>query len=488
MATSLKDQTIKGMFWSVVERFGSIMLQFVANILLARILTPVDFGLVGMIMVFIAISNTIIESGLSAALVNKKNATESDYSTIFFMNTALSLFFFIILMVSAPYISEYYHQPQLTDLLRALSFILIFNALNNIQYTQLIKAINFKQLAKVNLAATLVACTISVILAYNGYGVWSLVIQLLLIAFIRTILFWIWSTWRPSIIFSLNSLKELFGFGSKLLLSALLDTVYNNLQALVIGRVFSAKDLGFYSQAKKFEEVPSYTFSSVVNQVTFPVFVKLQDNFEELRKGVSKSMKTLVFLQFPVMFLLIIIAKPLFELLFTSKWNDAIPYFQILCFSGMLISMHTTNLNILKAIGKSNLFLYLEFAKKTVGVIALVIGLQFGVLGLVIGIAASSYISFFINAYFSGGAIEYGVFKQIKDIIPTYLLSLLPAIIIYITLSMLNLNNIQYLVLASIFYTVSYLGLAKLFDFEAFKVLLEILNDKIINQFRDEKQ
>ena len=254
MTTSLKDKTIKGMFWSVIERFGSIMLQFIANILLARILDPVDFGLVGMIMVFIAISNTIVESGLGAALVNKKEATEKDFSTIFYMNTALSLIFFILLISFAPYIAEYYRQPQLTLLLRTLSVILIFNALNNIQYTQLIKNINFKQLAKVNLAATSIACLVSVIMAYKGFGVWSLVIQLVLIAFIRTILFWMWSKWRPKLIFSISSLKELFGFGSKLLLSALLDTIYNNLQALVIGRVFSAKDLGFYTQAKKFEE------------------------------------------------------------------------------------------------------------------------------------------------------------------------------------------------------------------------------------------
>lgn len=487
MAASLKDQTIKGMFWSVVERFGSIMLQFIANILLARLLSPVDFGLIGMIMVFIAISNTIVESGLSAALVNKKNATEADYSTIFYINTALSIVFFIIMIVCAPFIAEYYHQPQLTQLFRVLSFILIFNALNNIQYTQLIKSINFKQLAKVNLVSTFIACTVSVVLAYKGYGVWSLVIQLLLIAIIRTVLFWIWSTWRPSFTFSINSLKELFGFGSRLLISALLDTIYNNLQALVIGRSFSAKDLGYYSQAKKFEEVPSYTFSSVVNQVTFPVFVNMQDNFDELRKGVGKSLKTLVFMQFPIMFLLIIIAKPLFELLFTSKWNEAIPYFQILCFSGMLISMHTTNLNILKAIGKSNLFLYLEIAKKTIGLVALVIGMQFGVMGLVTGIAVSSYLSFFINAHYSGGAIGYGVFKQIRDVFPTYLLAFLSAFVIYYILNMLFLSNILYVILASVLFTLSYLGLAKIFKIDAFNILVTIFNDKIISRFKNEK-
>lgn len=484
MAASLKDQTIKGMFWSVIERFGSIMLQFIANILLARILDPVDFGLIGMIMVFIAISNTIVESGLGAALVNKKEATEKDSSTIFYINTALSFVFFILLIVFAPYIAEYYRQPQLTILLRILSFILIFNALNNIQYTQLIKNINFKQLAKVNLAATSIACLVSVIMAYNGFGVWSLVTQLVLIAFIRTILFWIWSKWRPKLIFSISSLKELFGFGSKLLLSALLDTIYNNLQALVIGRVFSARDLGFYSQAKKFEEVPSYTFSSVVNQVTFPVFVTMQDDYEKLKNGVRKSMKLLVFMQFPLMFALIIIAKPLFELLFTSKWNEAVPYFQILCFSGMLLSMHTTNLNILKAIGKSNTFLYLEIAKKIIGLLALIIGMQFGVMGMVIGIAASSYLSLFLNAFYSGGKIGYGVIGQMKDVLPAYILAFSLALALYLSLNLTIINNYLYVTIALVIYTTAYLGLAKMFKFEAFDILLSIFNDKIISRLR----
>lgn len=484
MTTSLKDKTIKGMFWSVIERFGSIMLQFIANILLARILDPVDFGLVGMIMVFIAISNTIVESGLGAALVNKKEATEKDFSTIFYMNTALSLIFFILLISFAPYIAEYYRQPQLTLLLRTLSVILIFNALNNIQYTQLIKNINFKQLAKVNLAATSIACLVSVIMAYKGFGVWSLVIQLVLIAFIRTILFWMWSKWRPKLIFSISSLKELFGFGSKLLLSALLDTIYNNLQALVIGRVFSAKDLGFYTQAKKFEEVPSYTFSSVVNQVTFPVFVTMQDDSEKLKNGVRKSMKLLVFMQFPLMFFLILIAKPLFELLFTSKWNDAVPYFQLLCFSGMLLSMHNTNLNILKAIGKSNIFLYLEVAKKVIGLLALIVGMQFGVMGMVAGIAVSSYLSLFLNAYYSGGKIGYGVIGQMKDVFPAYFLAFSLALALYIPLNLSNINNYLYVSVALFLYSTAYLGLAKLFKFEAFALLLSIFNDKIISRLR----
>lgn len=482
MSIELRQQTITGMIWSFIERFGSMMLQFIANILLARLLTPNDFGLIGMIMVFIAISNTIVDSGFSAALIQKKTVSQEDYSTIFFVNVILAVFLFVLLFVTSPYIANFYQQAELTNLLRVLGFALILNAFNIIQNTQLIRKVDFKKIAKINVFATFLACTLAIILAFKGFGVWSLVFQLLAIAFFRSLFLWIWNSWRPNLIISLESLKNLFGFGSKLLFSSLLDTIYTNLQSLIIGKVFSVRDLGFYTQANKMSDVPVSTLSGVITQVTFPVFARMQDDYERMKSGVQKSLKSLVFINFPIMILLIIIAKPLFLILFTEKWNEAVPYFQILCLSGMLLTLHVTNLNILKATGRSDIFFKLEIAKKIIGIIAIIIGIQFGIMGMLYAIVITSYLCLGLNAYFSGKVIKYGILEQFKDVFPTYTLSILIGIFTYLLVSHIHLNYITNLILSIIVFSVFYIGISKLLRFEALELFSDIINDRIFKR------
>jgi len=479
MSKELKQETITGMLWSFIERFGSVMLQFIANIVLARLLTPNDFGLIGMIMVFIAISNTIVDSGFSAALIQKREVTQEDYSTIFFVNIILAILLFCLLFVTAPLISNFYRQAELTNMLRILGFVLILNAFNIIQNTQLIREVDFKKIAKINVIATFIACVLSIILAFKGFGVWSLVVQILAISFFKSLFLWIWNKWRPTFIISMNSLKNLFGFGSKLLFSALLDTVYINLQSLVIGKVFSARDLGLYAQASKMGEVPVNTLSGVVTQVTFPVFARLQDDYVKMKRGVKQSMKSLAYLNFPIMVLLIIIAKPLFLVLFTDKWNDAVPYFRLLCIPGMILTLQVTNLNILKAAGRSDIFFYLEIVKKSIGVISIIIGIQFGILGMLYAMVITSYICLGLNAYFSGKVIQYGIWEQFKDVISTYILSIIIGLISYFFVSNLSLYYITSMVLMIIVYIVLYLGTSRLLQFESLEMYISILNERV---------
>ncbi len=484
MTKNLKQETVTGMLWSLVERFGSLLIQFIANIFLARLLTPIDFGLIGMIMLFIALSNTIVDSGLSAALIQKKEVTQLDYSTIFYVNMILALILFSLLFLTAPLISNFYNQNALTSILRVLSFLLIINAFNIIQFTQLTRSVYFKKIAKVNIVSTILACTISIILALKGFGVWSLVIQMISIALFRTIFLFLWNSWYPSLQFSFNSLSNLFAFGSRLLFSSLLDTLYVNIQTVIIGKVFSVRDLGFYTQAFKLSDVPVSTISGVVSQVTFPVFSRLQDDHEKMKYGVRKSLKSLVYLNFPIMILLIVIAKPLFWVLFTEIWSESIPYFQILCLSGMLLALHISNLNILKATGNSKLFFKIEIAKKILGIIAISIGIQFGIKGMLYSMVISSYLFFVLNAYFSGKVIKYGFFEQLKDIFPAYALSVFVGLMTYYFVQMVETNTVINLIISIFIYITLYLSISKILRFEAIDLFYSVLKERLnLNKF-----
>lgn len=477
MQQNLKKLTISGLIWSFVERFGSVLIQFISNIVLARLLSPHEFGLIGMIMVFIAISNTFVEGGFSSALIQKKETTPEDYSTIFFINILVALTLFVLLYFTAPAISVFYGQPVIIDLLRVLGIVLVLNAFSIIQNTQLIKAVNFKQIAKINLLSTILACILSITAALFGFGVWSIVIQILAIAFFKMVLLWILSSWKPILAFEKKSAKELVSFGYKLLLSGLIDSIYINMYSIIIGKFFTASDLGYFTQAKKMEEVPVYTLSGVVNQVTFPVFAKLQDDELKIKNGVEKSIISLAFLNFPLMIILIIIAKPLFTILFTSKWNEAVPYFQILCLSGMLLSTHSINLNILKAKGRSDLYLISEVSKKFVGITALFIGIIWGIYGMIFSIVVTSIISFFINAAFSGYVINYGIKKQFMDLFPYLLISVIVGFFVTYIFDLFELNIFLLIFMQITLYAILYLGFSKLFKTKALSIYISVLKE-----------
>jgi len=425
--SELKSQTIRGVFWSFIEKFGSQFILLISQIVLARLLDPRDFGLLGMLAIFIAISQAFIDSGFDNALIQKKDANQTDYSTVFFFNISIGVVLYLILFFTAPLIADFFRSPELVQLTRVVCLILVVNSFGLIQFVKFKIEMNFKAIAQVVVIANLLSAALGIVLALLNFGVWALAAQVIGIYFFRSILFWVKSTWRPSMVFSIKSFKGLFNFGSKLLLSGLISQTFENIYLLVIGRMFSATALGFYDQAKKFQQVPVATLAQVVGNVTFPAFSKIQDENEKLRLGFRKLIKLLVFINFPIMIGLAVMADPLLVVVLGDKWEPSVPYFQLLCIAGMIYTLHSSNLNILKVKGRSDLFLYLEIIKKAIVVLAIIIGLKWGIIGLIIGQIFTSFISFFINAFYTGKLISYTISNQLKDVSQTFYITIVTA-------------------------------------------------------------
>ncbi|MBR4919277.1 MAG: lipopolysaccharide biosynthesis protein [Bacteroidales bacterium] len=412
----LKQKTISGMIWSGIGRIGTVGISFISNIVLARLLMPDDFGCIGMLYVFIAISGIFVSGGLGQALIQKKEPTHIDYTTVFYWNLVMSVIFYLILFFCAPAIARFYDIPLLKDVLRVQSIVLLIQSFAIVQANQLQKQLRFKELSTRNIVSALAGMTVAIIMAFLGYGVWSLVASTLITALVSVALLWKMSTWRPTLEFSFQSLKELFSFGGLMLLSSLVETIYTNLQSLIIGKFYSAKDLGYFTQAKKLEEVPTNSLSAIVNEVSFPVFSALQDDKEKLLAGVRKNVKAITYLNFPLMVLLMVIAQPLIVFLYGAKWSQAAPFFQILCVSSMIYTLNTLNTNVIKSLGKSAIYFVVQLSKRLIGIGLIVAGFQFGIYGLLWAVTSVGYISFIINAIVNGKLIGYGILKQMKDV------------------------------------------------------------------------
>lgn len=423
MTASLRQRTLSGMIWSSIQRFGSLGISFISSLVLARLLTPEDYGAIGVLTIFIALSNTFIDGGFGSALVQKKDPTQEDYSSIFYWNIVLAIILYCILFFLAPVISLFYKMPILSDVLRVQGIILLINALQIIQNNQLNKQLKFKPLSIINISASIVSVMVGIILAYCGFGVWSLVVQQLLNGIICAILLWIYNKWVPSFVFNLNSFKELFNFGGFMLLSNLLTTLCNNIQGLIIGRVFSVRDMGFYTKARGLEEIPSMSISNIVSQVTFPVFSELQEDKQKLKRALADIVTSLAFICFPLMVLLIVIAEPLIIFLFSDRWVESIPYFQILCVAGIAISLQGINYNVVAAIGKSKVLFKWTIIKRVIGLCCIFIGLLFGMNGLLWGMVVGSYIIYIVNVFVASKYIGYSLKNQFVDIFPILVLS-----------------------------------------------------------------
>jgi len=478
--TSLKEKTINGMLWSFFERFGYLAIQFSTNIILARLLTPRDFGLIGMMMVFIGLSTILVDGGLGAALIQRKKPTKKDYSTIFYINIFMSLLLYGVLFISSNSISKFYSQPQLELMLKVIGIVLITDSFNIVQNNILIKNLEFKKISKIKIISVFLASVLGIISALNGLGVWSLVIQYLSNSIFRTLFLWLKSTWFPLLSFSINSFKNLYGFGFKLLAASLLSELYRSFQTLLIGKYFSSQELGFFTQAKQLQGVPTTALMMVVNQVTFPIFSQLQNKPKKLIIGFKKSLKSLVFVNFPLMILMATIAKPLFTLLFTEKWLPSVPFFQLLSLGfGLLLVVHSLNLNIIKSLGRSDIVLKLEIIKKILGVSLIVFFLQFGIEGILIALAINSVLEFFLNGYFTKKLIGYSILNQLKDILPTLLLSSTIGLFVWYVFNENEITPLFLIIIQSIIFIALYFIGAVLLKFEAFKIYLTIIKNKL---------
>lgn len=480
MATDLKQKTITGMIWSGIGRVGTVGISFISNIVLARLLMPDDFGCIGMLYVFIAISGIFISGGFGQALIQKKNPTHLDYTTVFYWNLAMSILFYIILFFSAPAIAHFYKIPLLKDVLRVQSVVLFIQSFSIVQSNQLQKQLRFKELSTRNIVSALSGMIIAIVMAFCGCGVWSLVASALLSATVSVILLWKMSSWRPTLEFSFQSLKELFNFGGLMLLSNLVETIYTNIQSLIIGRWYSAKDLGYYSQAKKLEEVPTNSLSAIVNEVSFPIFSALQDDKTALLTGVRKNVKAITYLNFPLMVMMIVIAQPLINLLYGAKWLTSAPYFQILCVSSMIYTLNTLNTNVIKSLGKSGIYLMVQLSKRLIGIGLIVAGIQlWGLNGLLWAVASVGYISFFINAAVNGRLINYGIFKQIRDIGLCYVVAAAIGVITYFVGNLLPVHDYIVMAIQIILYIALYWSASVLFKFEGYNTYVDIIKSKL---------
>lgn len=430
MADDLKKKTTKGMMWSAVERFSTQGVQFVFGIILARLLTPADYGVIAMLTIFLAISQTFIDSGFGNAIIRKIDRTEKDMATMFFFNIGMSTFCYAVIFFLAPFIANFYNMPDLTLILRVLAIKLILQSFSAIQITNLTIKINFKKQAKISLAAAILSGAVGIGFAYAGYGVWSLVIQSLFSSAFSSILYWIIVRWTPQCFFNKESFKNLFSYGSKLLLSGLLDTIFKNLYPLVIGKFYSAGQLGGYAKAERFSQFPSSNLTGILQRVSFPVLSSLQNEPERLRNSYLKFLNYATVLIFPLMMGLLALAKPLTFLLLTEKWAEMILLLQILCLALMWYPVHSINLNLLQVLGRSDLFLKLEVIKKIIGICILASTLPFGITALCIGKVAESLSELIADTYYSGKLMRAGLFTQMKFIFPTFLNSLLMAAII----------------------------------------------------------
>lgn len=429
---SLKSKTISGFFWSFSDNIVHHSIQFVVGIILARLLSPSEFGLIGMIAIFIAVSQTFVNSGFGQALIRKKNVTQEDFSTVFLFNLGVSIIFFLLVFSLAGNISVFFNETLLKPITQVFSINLVITSLALVQRTRLIKDLNFKAQTLISFISNVISGLIAIYLAYNGYGVWSLVYKTIINNSLQTILLWFANKWIPSFLFSKKSFGELFHFGYKLLLSSLIDTLYRNVYLLVIGKFFSATQLGFYTRADQFKKLPSENINTVIGRVSYPVLSQLQDNPEKLKKTYKKIIKSTMFITFLAMFGMAAIAEPMILVLIGEKWLQSVSYLQLLCFVGMMYPLHSLNLTMLNVKGRSDLFFKLEIIKKIMAIPVIIIGIFIGIHAMIIGMIFNSLIAFLLNSYYSGQMVNYPTTEQIKDLLPLFLYGLAIGAIVYI--------------------------------------------------------
>ena len=438
---SLKKKTVRGTFWSAVDNVANQGVTFLVGLVLARLLTPHEYGLIGYIMILVAVFNSIVDSGFSNALIRKKDAEETDYSTAFIFNLAVSLVLMAAMVLVAGPFSLFFKEPQLVPLVRVMSVIVVINALALIQRTRLVKSVDLKTQTKASLISSVSSGAVGLAMAFGGLGVWSLVGQQISRQFINTVCLWILNRWKPTWKFSWSSFRELFGFGWKLLVSGLIDTVWKEIYQLVIGKFYSTSTLGQYTRGKQFSDIFSSNMTSIVQRVSYPVLSSIQDERERMKEGYRKIIRTTMLASFVLLFGLSAVAESLLTVLIGPQWLEAAHYLQIICFAASLYPLHAINLNMLQVQGRSDLFLKLEIVKKIIAVGPLLLGIFIGIDWMLWGSLVTSIIAYFLNARYSGTLIGYPIKAQIRDILPSFGVAAVMAACVW-PLVLLNLRPI----------------------------------------------
>lgn len=424
---SIKNKTISGLKWSFTDNMVHQVVHFVIGLVLARLLSPTEYGIIGMAMVFMAVSETFIDSGLSQALIRKQDCSEADYNTMFYTNIALGVATFSIVFFAAGAISRFYNNPDLYLLTRVMAINLIINSFGMVETAMLTKKVDFKRQTKISLIASVSSGIIGIVLAFIGFGYWSLAIRTLCQNSFRVLLLHYTSCWKPKLRYSIDSFKELFSFGSKLLIAGLIFTVFREIYKLVIGRYFLAKELGYFTRAEQFKNLLAHNIQSTTQRVTYPILASMVGNDKLLKAGYKKLIKIMFYITSTLMLLMIINAREIVLILIGEQWAPSINYLKIICISGILYPLHSLNLNMLNAKGRSDLFLKLEIIKKVLVIPIIIVGIRFGMIVMVWGMVLNSFLSYFIDAYYSARLINYSTIEQLKDIAPTFVHTLIMA-------------------------------------------------------------
>lgn len=480
---SLKDKVVKGFFWDGFQKFGTMIIAFVSNIILARLLMPDDFGTLGLIMTFVAISNAFIDGGFASALIQKGNPSNEDLSSVFFLNLIISCLFYILLYVVSPKIGVFFHLPLLADTLRVTGVVLILNALSIIQLTRFQINLNFKKRSQIHLIASLIGTMSCIIMAIAGWGVWSLVYRTIISSAILCLLVWSYGQWHPIFHFSFRRVKSLFKFGGFIFLSTLVEYIYANLQPVIIGRFFTLSQLGYFTQARKIEEIPTNTLTGIISTVTFPVYSKLKDDKEMLKKGAKKSIMALSYISIPLMMLMIITAHPLIVLLFGEKWEGSSDFLKILCIAGIFRIPSGINMNLIQSIGKSKSFMLVQVLKRILGIIPIIIGSFVGIMGLMWGVAIASMVYFIIDSLFCTKYLNYGLKEEVLDMMPHFCLALLSSIVTITVVSLFHLdNNLFLLSLDMVIFITIYILLSRIMNSQAQTYVFKLIKQKMIER------
>lgn len=461
---NLKKQTKRGIYWTFLNQFSNYGMQFVVGIVMARLLSPQDYGITALPAVFIALATVFVDSGFGNALIRKPQLTEEDLSTAFYYSLIVGVVCYVILFALSPWIAAFYNTPILKDLLRVTAITFLWSPLGTPQRIILNRNLNFKTPTKINIVTRLGAGVLGIVFAYCGYGVWALVISSLFSSISSVILNWWVVKWLPKKGWSKDSFKYLWGYGNKLLASSLLDTAYKNATPVFIGKFYTPTDLGVYNRALGYANLPSQNVTQTIRSVTFPVLSKMQDNDEKLAQNYRRMLKTLCFIVFPMMMILAGLARPLVLVMLTAKWEACIIYLQILCFSQMWYPVDAINLNLLQVKGRSDLFLRLEIIKKIIGFSIMAVSLCFGILAFCYGCIVYSLFEIVIDTYYTGKIINVGLLKQLKDIFPTFLLSVIVFCVLLLVVYIFS-NSIVQILLGGISSIGIYLGCAIAFKF-----------------------
>ncbi len=418
---SLKIKAISGFTWSFSENIITTISNFVIGIILARLLMPEDFGLVGIVFVFLSFITVLTEGGFSTALIQKKDCTQQDFSSVFYLNLFFAFAFYLLLFLSAPLLASYFNQPLLTPLIRYSGLSMIINSISTVQGVVLSKKVDFKSISIITISSTLLGGVLAIVLAFYDFKAWSLVYRALFQAVFSTLLFYAFSTWRPTLVFAMSSIRSLFSFGSKLMLGNLLDKAFQNVFYFVIGKVYSPAQLGFYSRADLFSKIPSQNLLGVVQKVSFPILVELKGNDEKLRSGYKSLIQNTMFISFLAMFAMAASAESIVIMLIGEVWRPSIIYLQLLCFSGVLFPLHALNLNMITLYGRSDILLRLEIIKKLMLVPVLLLGIYYSIEYMLIGMIFFSLAAYFLNAWYASLFVNYSIGSQLADLMPSFL-------------------------------------------------------------------